>query len=157
MRVELTMRPTIAKEQARIAARSASPELDHAVALLASIGADSTIIEQEQALKNAVIGMQGGSAIIVQAPDVYIARTDKGTVQLVTAKGTLTSHSRLYELEHTLGNDFIRISKSAIVNLNAIDRIEPGFGGAMSVRMHDGSEEWISRRYLRAFKRTLGM
>ena len=94
---------------------------------------------------------------VVPVADVYIAHMDGGHVQLITAKGELRSNNRLYELESTLGEGFVRISKSAIVNIDAIDRIEPGFGGALSVQMVDGSVEWISRRFLGAFKQAIGM
>lgn len=157
MRVELSVGPTVGHEEARIAARASCAALDKAVELLASIGDDATIIEREGGLCNAVLGRRGGDAIVVPIPDVIVARADNGAVQLVTTKGTLKTNSRLYELERQLGADFVRVSKSAIVNINAIDRVESGFGGAYGVRMHDGAVEWISRRYLGAFKSAIGM
>lgn len=157
MRVELSMDPTVAHEKARITARMSSDDLERAVRLLAAIGDDSTVVEQGGGLHDAVVGRRGGSSVVVPIADVYVAHADDGAVQLVTAKGVLRTNSRLYELEERLGADFVRIGKSAIVNLNAIDRVEPGFGGAYGVRMIDGTVEWISRRYLGAFKTALGM
>ncbi|PAU68153.1 LytTr DNA-binding domain-containing protein [Bifidobacterium italicum] len=157
MRVELSMNPAAAHEEAHVTARASSDALDRAVRLLASIGDDATIVEHGGALHDAVVGRRGGGIVVVPVADVAVARADNGAVRLVTAKGVLKTNSRLYELERQLGADFVRISKSAIVNLNKIDRIEPGFGGAYGVRMVDGTFEWISRRYLGAFKAALGM
>lgn len=157
MRVELSMNPTVAHEEARVTARMPSDALDEAVRLLALIGDDATIVEHDGGLRGAIVGRRGGGTVVVPIADVYVARADNGAVQLVTAKGALRTNSRLYELERQLGADFVRISKSAIVNLNKIDRIEPGFGGAYGVRMSDGTVEWISRRYVGAFKTALGM
>ena len=133
-----------------------SPQ-ERAVDALAGIGGDSTVVELQPGPRNAVVGTRGRSIVVVPVADVYIAHMDGGHVQLITAKGELRSNNRLYELESTLGEGFVRISKSAIVNIDAIDRIEPGFGGALSVQMVDGSVEWISRRFLGAFKQAIGM
>lgn len=155
MRVELSLRPTLT-EHASISARQMDESLREAVHLLSTIGDDATVVEQH-GLRNAIAASRGTSMVIVPIADIYLARADNGHVQLVTAKGELRSTSRLYELESVLGNDFIRISRSAIVNLNAIDRIDPGFGGPLIVKMTDGSAEWISRRFLPAFKAALSM
>lgn len=157
MRVELSIRPTIEADHARISARALTEELQQAVDALAGIGRDSTVVELQPGPRNAVVGTRGRSIVVVPVADVYIAHMDGGHVQLITAKGELRSNNRLYELESTLSEGFVRISKSAIVNIDAIDRIEPGFGGALSVQMVDGSVEWISRRFLGAFKQAIGM
>ena len=112
MRVELSIRPTIEADHARISARALTEELQQAVDALAGIGGDSTVVELQPGPRNAVVGTRGRSIVVVPVADVYI---------------------------------------------DAIDRIEPGFGGALSVQMVDGSVEWISRRFLGAFKQAIGM
>ncbi len=95
-------------------------------------------MELQPVPRNAVVGTRGRSIVVVPVADVYLAHMVGGHVQLITAKGDRRSNHRLYEWESTLGEGFVRISKSAIVNIDAIDRIEPGFGGALSVQMVDG-------------------
>lgn len=155
MRVELSILPTTTGH-ANIAAQQMDDTLRHAVELLASIGDDATVTERSGP-RNAIVATQGKSMVVVPLRSIYLARAEDGHVQLLTSKGDLRTNNRLYELEQMLGADFIRISKSAIVNLNAIDRIDPGFGGAVSVKLIDGTVEWISCRFLTSFKHALGM
>lgn len=103
MRVELSIRPTIEADHARISARALTEELQQAVNALAGIGGDSTVVELQPGPRNAVVGTRGRSIVVVPVSDVYIAHMDGGHVQLITAKGELRSNNRLYELESTLG------------------------------------------------------
>ena len=67
------------------------------------------------------------------------------------------SSKRLYELEKILGNDFIRISKSTIINLKEIDSVEPCFNGIMYIKLKNGTIDYISRKYLPNLKKYLGL
>ena len=68
-----------------------------------------------------------------------------------------TSGKRLYELEQYLGRGFMRISKSALVNLRYLDYVEASFHGIMLLRLKNQSEEYVSRKYLPDLKRYLGL
>ena len=63
----------------------------------------------------------------------------------------------LYELETLLGKNFVRISKSAIVNIFRIHHVEASFNGTMEIVMKNGIEEIISRSYRQKFKERLGV
>ena len=67
------------------------------------------------------------------------------------------SGKRLYELEALLGPDFMRVSKSTIINLHLLDYVAPSLGGVMVLVMKNGLRDYISRKYLPAFKRYLGI
>ena len=155
MKIDLSLQPTRA-EHAFITAHQMDEKLQQAVQLLASIGGDDTITEQSGP-RHAFIATHGHSIVVVPFRTIFLARAEEGHVQLLTSKGEVQTRARLYELEETLGPDFIRISKSVIVNMNAIDRIDPSIGGAVSVKLVDGTVEWISRRFLSSFKSALGM
>ena len=51
----------------------------------------------------------------------------------------------------------MQISKSTLVNLSYLDRIEPGFGGTVLLKLRNGSKDYVSRKYLPEFKRYLGL
>ncbi len=66
--------------------------------------------------------------------------------------------SRLYELEIQLNNkNFIRISKSLILNLDQIAQITPAFNGRFEAKLKNGEKVIISRQYVPNFKDRLGL
>ncbi|MDQ0509086.1 DNA-binding LytR/AlgR family response regulator [Peptoniphilus ivorii] len=94
---------------------------------------------------------------LVEPEDVLLLRVEGGKTQIVTKNRTLQSPRRLYELHDALGRDFVRISKSAVVNLNACESMEATWGGMMLLYLKNGESEYISRHYLPAFKKRLGL
>ncbi len=63
----------------------------------------------------------------------------------------------LYELENILDISFVRISKSAIVNINQINHVEASFNGTMELVMKNGITDYISRSFRKSFKERLGL
>ena len=53
--------------------------------------------------------------------------------------------------------DFMRISKSIIVNLCKIESVEVVFNGMLLLRMKNGTNEYVSRTYLPHMKEYLGI
>lgn len=104
-----------------------------------------------------IYGYINDSIIVMHEPDVIMICVENSRVIIHSDKGECVSYKRLMDFDNPQFASFVRISKSAIVNLNRIIRVDPGFGGSMSVKMDDGSVEWISRRCLSAFKKRLGM
>ena len=51
----------------------------------------------------------------------------------------------------------MRISKATLVNLSYMDSIEPGFGGTLLLKMKNGCKDYVSRTYLKEFKKYLGL
>ena len=64
---------------------------------------------------------------------------------------------RLYETEEILGRGFLRISKSAIVNLRCLDSVEPSMSGMMLLKLKNGMKDYVSRKYLPSLKNYLGI
>lgn len=52
---------------------------------------------------------------------------------------------------------FVRISKSAIVNINQIHHAEASFNGTMELVMKNGITDYISRSFRKNFKERLGL
>ncbi len=104
-----------------------------------------------------IYGYINDSIIVMHEPDVIMICVENSRVIIHSDKGECVSYKRLMDFDNPQFASFVRISKSAIVNLNRIVRVDPGFGGSMSVKMDDGSVEWISRRFLSSFKKRLGM
>lgn len=95
--------------------------------------------------------------IIIKPEEIYMARTEASDVNIYCKNKKYRTKKRLYELENLLGNDFMRISKSTIVNLKSIECVEQLFNGMMLLVMRNGCKDYISRRYLPEFKKYLGI
>lgn len=62
---------------------------------------------------------------------------------------------RLYQLEQMLQKDFIRISKSELINKKLIDYFEMDFAGVLKISFIDKDYSYSSRRYLKDIKEKL--
>ena len=65
--------------------------------------------------------------------------------------------SRLCELEPVLPRNFARINKSAIANLQGIEKLTAAFNGAVDAVFRCGWRDYVSRRCLTEIKRSLGL
>ena len=95
--------------------------------------------------------------VILQQKEIYMVRVENGDTILYGEKKQLRSRKRLYELGQQLGKGFMQISKGTLVNLSYLDSIEPGFGGTMLLKLKNGCKDYVSRTYLPAFKKYLGL
>jgi len=68
------------------------------------------------------------------------------------------SKNKLYELEELLiGNNFLRVSKSVIVNLSKIKKIIPALSGRFQAVLMNDLNVIISRQYVNDLKKKLGI
>ena len=99
----------------------------------------------------------GDKIIVLQKDEIYMVRTEMSEVIVHCKDKKYKSKKRLYEIGEQLGSEFIQISKSAFVNLKKIQCVEPFFNGMMSLKLKNGTSEYISRKYLPEFKKYLGI
>ena len=52
---------------------------------------------------------------------------------------------------------FIRISKSEIVNLKMVDSLDLSFIGTICIKLKNGTNTYVSRRYVKKIKQILGI
>jgi len=77
---------------------------------------------------------------------------------LYTEASVMEVRHRLYELEEMLSaKDFIRISKSVIVNINKIATLRPELNRTLLLAMCNGEQLVVSRSYAKAFREILGI
>lgn len=103
-------------------------------------------------------GTRAGETHILEAEQVlYIDTADRATF-LYTADGVYETPLRLYELEEQLSHrEFIRVSKSAIINFDHVRALRPDFGGRLRLTMSNGEIVVSNRQYVPAIKAKLGM
>lgn len=94
----------------------------------------------------------------VDAFDVlYFESVDNRTF-LYTENDVMEVKLRLYELETVLSDkDFIRISKSQIVNINKIKALKPELNRKILATMCNGEQLYISRKYVKAIRNLLAI
>ena len=94
----------------------------------------------------------------INSSDVlYFESVDNRTF-LYTEDNVMEVKQKLYELEDILSDkDFIRVSKSQIVNINKVRSLRPELNRTILATMCNGEQLYISRRYVRAIRNILSI
>lgn len=88
---------------------------------------------------------------------LYFESVDNRTF-LYTEGDVSEVRQRLYELENVLSDkDFIRISKSQIVNINKIRSLKPEMNRTILATMCNGEQLYISRKYVPVIRNLLSI
>ncbi len=110
------------------------------------------------ALNDCFIAYRENEAVSVNCDKMIriYAQNQKTFVQ--TAQGEFVLHEKLYELETRLErNRFVRISKSELVNLRMVERLDTSLTGTIKMYLRGGIETYVSRRNVTKIKQMLGM
>ena len=86
----------------------------------------------------------------------YIEAVDNKTF-LYCKHEVYESKQKLYELEELAMSDFLRISKSVIVNLSKIKSLSPSLSGRLEAVLMNGEKVIISRQYVNELKKSLNI
>lgn len=116
------------------------------------------LVSSFQQTEEPLLGITGAKTFRLQVEDVfYFESVDKKT--FVYLKDTVYEvRERLYQLEERFAHtDFLRVSKSVIVNIRQIQVIYPTFSGRFEVVLTNGEKLSISRNYVADLKRKLKM
>ena len=84
-------------------------------------------------------------------------RVEDKQVNVYTQNNSYVIKKALYQVEDSLNGDFVRISKTTIVNLKKIKRVAPSLRGMMFIELKNGLKDNISRKYLPDFKQALDL
>jgi len=107
---------------------------------------------------NTISGIMNEKIFVLQPDEIMLFYTEAKKVYADTINGSYEVKQKLYEIEADLeGTSFIRISKSAIVNIKLIKNIEIVFNGSLVVKFANGHEEIISRRFINKVKEFIGL
>ena len=103
-----------------------------------------------------ITGSLGGRTFILNVSDImYVETVDRKTF-IYTAKQVYETPLKLYELEELLtGEDFIRITKSCVLNFSKVKSLRMDFGGRMICTLENGEKVTVSRQYAIVIKQKL--
>lgn len=100
-----------------------------------------------------ITGMKRGTIFILDIRSIlYFESVDNQTF-IYTEHDTYESNLKLYEVESSLDkDDFIRISKSVVVNFRHIVEISPLFNGRLEITLTNKEKIEVSKNYSPAIK-----
>ena len=105
-----------------------------------------------------LLGTDGTGTFIVEPSEVLYAETVDGRTFLYGRDRVLESPLRLYELEEArAGTEFVRASKSLIVNFAHVRALLPYLNARLELVLSNGESVIASRQYAPAIKRKIGL
>ncbi len=144
MKVEIKLSADIKEPYAVIYANAVTEEVQRAAEVFEAKG-------------NVITAKENEKIVVLDGSEIYMVRAENKEVFLYGQDKKYLSKKKLYELENILGENFMRISKTTIVNLKKIDSVEPAFNAMMYLVMKNGCKDYITRAYLMEFKKYLGL
>ncbi len=115
-------------------------------------------IEQLAANDISLIGYDEDRAAHPLKPtDISCFTIQNNKVVAITDTATFVLRTRLYQLEETLPDSFVKINQSCIANIRKIKRFDATFGGSLQVTLQNGYKDYVSRRQVKFVKERLGI
>ena len=115
----------------------------------------SFVLENSESL---LIGFLDEKIKILNPAKIYRIYTENSRVFAESIDEKYLVKKRIYQLEDILKpKKFVRISNSELINLNLVDSFDLSYSGTISVKMKNKSKTFVSRRYVKKIKETLGI
>lgn len=128
----------------------------HTYELTDNVSKAMSILESEES--NDMIAVKKGSDIaLLELDDIFMFRVENKKVKVFTENDEFEIKKALYQVEEQLSKDFVRISKTTIINLRKVERVAPSLKGMMFIQLKNGLKDNISRKYLPDFKNALDL
>ena len=116
------------------------------------------LLERLRLAEAVLTGTRDNETHILSPDDILYIDTVERKTFFYTAAGVYESALRLYELEEWLAAlDFLRVSKSAIVNFTHLRALRPDLGGRLRLTLSNGELIVANRQYAPAIKTRLGI
>ena len=121
---------------------------------------DERVLKLIQALRteDKITGYIDDKIVKLSLKEIYYFEAVDNKVFSYTAKETYEVHKKLYEIEQAFEHtDFLRISKSVIVNIAKIAYVKPIFNGRFEAKLKNDEKVIVSRQYVSDLKKKLGI
>ena len=107
---------------------------------------------------NSILAVKKGQDIVLlDFEDIFLIRVEDKQTKVFTENKDYLIKKPLYQIEENLDSNFVRVSKTTIVNLRKIKRVAPSLRGMMFIELKNGLKDNISRKYLSDFKEALDL
>lgn len=123
---------------------------------------DDDVMQLIYALKtqqdNKLTGYVDDKIVKLAPKDIFYFESVDNKVYAYLEKGVYEVHKKLYEIDEAYSYvDFLRISKSTIVNVAKIAYLRPTFNGRFEAKLKNDEKIIISRQYVLELKKKLGI
>ena len=115
-----------------------------------------SILESDES-NDMLVVKRGSDITFLEFDDVFMLRVEDKQVKVYTQDSEFIVKKPLYQVEESLNQSFVRISKTTIINLKKIERVAPSLRGMMFIQLKNGLKDNISRKYLPDFKNALDL
>lgn len=140
--MDIKVRTNISKEFQNIEICINAPEKTTEVQLL-----ENELLAKSTKAIQQIIAIQNNDIFIINVSDIILFFSEEKNNFCKTKDGTYKIKEKLYYLEEILSTkDFIRISNSAIININHVKCFNTSIIGKIIVKFKDGTEEIVSKR-----------
>ena len=154
MKVNLFVSKYLEEPYAEIYTDALTDNIQKAMALLEI----ETEEDEEGIGDNSILAVKKGSDIVLlDFEDIFMIRVEEKQTKVYTDDKDYLVKKPLYQIEENLDSNFVRVSKSTIVNLRKIKRVAPSLRGMMFIELKNGLKDNISRKYLSDFKEALDL
>ena len=153
MKVDLFISRDIEEPYAEIHSDSLTSNIQKAMVLLENED------EYEEGIgDNSILAVKKGQDIVLlDFEDIFMIRVEDKQNKVYTEDKDYLVKKPLYQIEENLDSNFVRVSKTTIVNLRKIKRVAPSLRGMMFIELKNGLKDNISRKYLSDFKSALDL
>lgn len=104
-----------------------------------------------------LFGFDDKNAVKLNRSEIFCFTVENDRVYAYTEKERFLIKRRLYEVEETLDDGFVKINQSCIVNVEKILRFDASFSGTLSVTLKNGYKDYVSRRQIKKVKERIGI
>ena len=154
MKVNLFVSKDLEEPYAEIYTDALTDNIQKAMILLEN----ETEEDEEGIGDNSILAVKKGSDIVLlDFEDIFMIRVEEKQTKVYTDDKDYLVKKPLYQIEENLDSNFVRVSKSTIVNLRKIKRVAPSLRGMMFIELKNGLKDNISRKYLSDFKQALDL
>jgi len=108
---------------------------------------------------NRIVGIKNEEYYMLSYSDILYFEANESFVYCHSHNDRYLIKDKLYSVENSLPrNQFVRISRSFIININKVVKIIPWFNRRLLLQFHDSKKEVeVSKNYVTNFKTFLGM
>ena len=154
MKVQLFVSKDLEEPYAEIYTDVLTDNIQKAMVLLEN----ETEEEEEGTVDNSILAVKKGQDIVLlDFEDIFMIRVEDKQTKVFTENKDYLVKKPLYQIEESLDSNFVRVSKTTIVNLRKIRRVAPSLRGMMFIELKNGLKDNISRKYLADFKSALDL
>ena len=129
--------------------------------IIRSNNIDESILQMIYGIKNhnmKIAGIDNCQINMIDPKDIYYFESVDNKTFIYCREKVFESKNKLYELENQFINtSFFRASKSIILNLSKIKKLQPMFNGRFEAILSNNERVIISRKFVPVLKEKLGL